>query len=261
MLELQTHEVSSFVTLTYDDEHLPAGGTLVPKDTQDWLKRFRKANSNLRLRYYLVGEYGDTTERPHYHICLFGYPPCSYGQTRLFKNQRPCCAWCSGLRDTWSRGNVFSAELNELSIQYCAGYVTKKMTSHEDIRLNGRHPEFARMSNRPGIGVPALQYICESIENFNLDSQQADVPSVLQFGKKMMPIGRYLRRKMRVMLGRDPNAPPETYSEINKKMLALQLRSILNPDESVKGLVVRQNASKVASIEARAKIHKKRGSL
>ena len=122
---------------------------------------FSQSEFHLRLRYYLVGEYGDTTERPHYHICLFGYPPCAYGQTRLFKNERPCCAWCSGLQDTWSQGNVFSAELNELSIQYCAGYVTKKMTSHEDIRLNGRHPEFARMSNRPGIGVPALQFICE----------------------------------------------------------------------------------------------------
>ena len=74
LLETMKLTDSCFLTLTYDDAHLPAGGTLVPGDGQLFLKRLRKAIFPLQLRYFFVGEYGDTSNRPQYHAALFGIP-------------------------------------------------------------------------------------------------------------------------------------------------------------------------------------------
>lgn len=138
LLEQHSHEFSSFATLTYSDDALPAGNTLVPKHTQDWLKRLRALLGPARpLRYYLVGEYGDESQRPHYHAALFGL---SHLEGEL-------------LRTSWGHGHIQLGTLTKESAQYIAGYVTKKMTAPDDPRLQGRHPEFARMSLRPGIGA------------------------------------------------------------------------------------------------------------
>ena len=81
LLESMVHSHNSFLTLTYDEKHLPEGGTLVPRDAQLFIKRLRNNFWDFhtrcrlpvpKLRYYLVGEYGDNTWRPHYHLALFG---------------------------------------------------------------------------------------------------------------------------------------------------------------------------------------------
>lgn len=264
MLESLMHGDSTFITLTYDDEHLPAGGNLVPKDVQNWLKRLRKATAPMRLRYYLVGEYGDTTERPHYHVALFGYPGCSYGITRFtnLASERSCCPRCDQVRSTWGKGSVLLGQLTTESAQYIAGYVTKKMTSANDERLRGRKPEFSRQSLKPGIGVPALATIAETIRNFNLYPLEGDVPSSLRHGKKILPLGRYLRRKLRVLLGKSPNATQETFDKINEEMLSVLQVSKDSPDfVSVRSLLLQKDAQKVASMESRSRIYKKRGSI
>ena len=101
MLESYEYSDNTMVTLTYDDEHLPrlddGRGTLVPKDFQDWLKRFRKAVEPRRVRYFGVGEYGDQLWRPHYHVILFNYPTCSFGLSRYSKTRVSCCSFCCPL--------------------------------------------------------------------------------------------------------------------------------------------------------------------
>ena len=72
LLEAIKSSESSFITLTYDDENLPENGSLCPSHVRDWLKRIRKKVEPRKLRYFLVGEYGDETKRPHYHVALFG---------------------------------------------------------------------------------------------------------------------------------------------------------------------------------------------
>ena len=69
--EKSLHEESSFVTLTYDDEHLPKNGSLVYRDFQLFMKRLRKEFAPTNIRFYMCGEYGETFSRPHYHACLF----------------------------------------------------------------------------------------------------------------------------------------------------------------------------------------------
>ena len=71
-LEASLHEHNSFVTLTYADQFLPEDGSVNPRHTQLWLKRLRKVLDPRKVRFFLCGEYGDQTFRPHYHACLFG---------------------------------------------------------------------------------------------------------------------------------------------------------------------------------------------
>lgn len=93
------------------------------------------------------------------------------------------------------------------SANYIAGYVTKKMTSGSDERLRGRRPEFARMSLRPGIGANAMEAVALALMRSKLDQTIEDVPTQLRRGAELMRLGRYLRRKLREQIGRDPACP------------------------------------------------------
>lgn len=74
---------------------------------------------------------------------------------------------------------------------YIAGYVVKKMTHSLDPRLDGRDREFARMSLRPGLGAVALAPVVLALVQHGLP-----VPLGLRHEKKIMPLGRYLRREI-----------------------------------------------------------------
>lgn len=91
------------------------------------------------------------------------------------------------------------------------------MTKKDDPRLQGRYPEFCRMSLRPGIGADAMHDVASVLLQFNLVDLQGDVPSSLRHGSRLLPLGRYLRRKLRTMVGKDEKAP----EIINEEMQAL----------------------------------------
>lgn len=193
-LESMCHEKSCFLTLTYDDDHLPKGGTLVPSDLQKYWKRLRKAIYPVRIRYFACGEYGDESWRPHYHAAVFGLGPDDENVLRE--------AW---MLDGVPIGFVYVGDLSAASSNYIAGYVTKKMTGDHDVRLQRSDgstlfPEFGRMSNRPGIGAPALSEIAKSIltpAGCRAVRDGGDVPTFFKFGNKTYPLGRYLRSKLR----------------------------------------------------------------
>ena len=126
-LESKVHTSSVFITLTYSQENLPDGGTLVPRDVQLWLKRLRKTIGIAGLRFFLVGEYGEQTQRPHYHVVLFGFPNCERGITE--KRYARCCDVCEVVKSTWSKGAIEIRELTTGGAEYIAGYVTKKLTN------------------------------------------------------------------------------------------------------------------------------------
>ena len=67
--EASLYSVNSFVTLTYDDEHLPGDQCLDHRDFQLFMKRLRK---RFPSRFFMCGEYGGLNGRPHYHSILFG---------------------------------------------------------------------------------------------------------------------------------------------------------------------------------------------
>lgn len=265
MLEAKLYADNSFVTLTYDEEKMPrlpdGRGMLVPKELQDWLKRLRKAYSTATqgrtLRFYGVGEYGDRSWRPHYHVALFNFPNCRYGHSRYSAVTKNCCYACDMVRDTWGNGNVLVAELNTNTAQYIAGYVTKKMTAPDDPRLEGLPPEFARMSLRPGIGAHAIPFVAETIQNFNLDGYEGDVPSTLMHGRRVLPLGRYLQRKLRKELGRDENAPLSVLQSIEAELQPLRDAAFEN-SRSLKEDIIKAADQAVLNMEARQAIFKSR---
>lgn len=263
MLEASQHAYSAFATLTYSDEHLPADGSLNPLATRYWLDRLRKRTGYGSFRFYLCGEYGDSTLRPHYHVALFGFPPCVHGSTRLDVRGNPlsnCCEPCSVVHQTWSKGNIFLGGLTESSAQYICGYVTKKLSGNNDPRrqlLNGLHPEFSRQSNRPGIGASAAADIASDMMKFNLDQTQADVPSALRHGSRMMPLGRYMKGKIREQIGRVATAPKTVQLKNSEKMRPL-LEAQKATSDGTKKLYQEVNRGEFSSFEARQKIFKQK---
>lgn len=260
MLEARLHEHSSFITLTYDENSIPPGGTLVPKDTQDWLKRLRTYVGP--IRYYLVGEYGDQTQRPHYHAALFGVPGCPYQDAQ--KTRRGCnCPVCQVLKKTWPQGRTHSGELTTQSAQYIAGYVTKKLTSKDDPRLQGRHPEFARMSLRPGIGAGAMVSVGEALNSSSgalSIAATGDVPTALRHERKSLPLGRYLRRKLREELGFETSGGQEKPMAAQRDEVQAMLDASPSRTQylTFKPFIEHQ---KILQIEGKAKIFSKKGDI
>lgn len=261
VLESHLHADNAFLTLTYADENLPVlpngRPTLVPKHAQDWLKRIRKAVEPTKLRYFLVGEYGDETQRPHYHVALFGYPTCRHLQTRP---RLSCCAQCDLVRDTWGHGRVFLGTLEPHSAGYISGYVTKKMTRRDDPRLDGRDPEFARMSLKPGIGADFMHEVASTELQFNLVQRQGDVSSSLRHGSKTWPLGRYLTKKLRTFQGLDEKAPQIVLDKIKEDLRPVQ-EAAFNASSSFAEAIKNSRAAKVSSFKARQKIYKGKRSL
>lgn len=154
------HELSAFVTLTYDNKHLPPGGTLVLRDLQLFMKRLRKVRP-AGLRFFACGEYGETFLRPHYHVLLLNacFPDIVFykkSQTGfdLFRS-----AEASSL---WTAGNVDIGHCTPESIAYVAKYVVKKVVGAKSVSHYGaREREFVVMSRRPGIGSTWLEKFME----------------------------------------------------------------------------------------------------
>lgn len=152
VLESKMHEDNCFITLTYDDAHLPKDYGLCKKHFTDFMKRLRK-NTGCKIRYYAAGEYGDLYSRPHYHACLFGWKPddlflyCERNGVKLFLSETLSKAW-------QYQGYVTVGEVTFESAAYVARYVMKKITgSKADDHYCGRQPEYTVMSRRPGIGA------------------------------------------------------------------------------------------------------------
>lgn len=202
LLESCCHSVSSMVTLTY----AVTVPSLVPRDLVLFLKRLRKRYPR-PLRYYGVGEYGDRFFRPHFHLALFGHDPQDVEAISL----------------TWGLGGVHVCELNNDTAQYLTGYVTKKIGQQDwRIERDDLHPEFARMSRRPGLGAHALRVVAESLMSYGgaaALAEQGDVPSSIKVGGKTFPLGRYLRGELRTLVGWPKAAPMDSCLKASASVL------------------------------------------
>lgn len=161
--ESKMHKENSFVTLTYDDEHLP--NELKKEHFQKFIKRLRW-HKNEPLRYYMCGEYGTETKRPHYHSCMFGYRPND--MTYHMKSPSGENLYTSEeLTKIWGMGHVVIGELTFESAAYTARYIMTKRTGDEakahytrlqqDGSMKEIQPEYNDMSRRPGIGASFYQ--------------------------------------------------------------------------------------------------------
>lgn len=143
-LDNWTDKGCSFITLTYDDDHLPKDLGLHKEHCQDFFKRLRQ---NLKrkcgiteIKYRLCGEYGDTEKkylpfvhgqpsgvalgRPHYHAIVYGLDDMNDEHRQV-------------LIDSWKLSDPYMFDKNRKDngmlpvcredIAYVCGYVHKKL--------------------------------------------------------------------------------------------------------------------------------------
>lgn len=201
LLEASAHQVNSFLTLTLDDEHCPADGSLSKEPYQAFLSRWRFAFGP--VRYMMVGEYGSRTRRPHFHALFFGQSPNPMQ-----------------LREAWGNGHVDVGTLTMQSVSYVTGYLLKKRVGSTNTGPSSLMPEFLRASLKPGIGASALDMLERlHYEEFGAKyiAEHRDVMRMVRFGGRIFPIGRYLTRKLRERVGlpeKDPLRTERAFSEM-----------------------------------------------
>lgn len=210
--EAKCHERNAYVTLTFNDENLPASGSLDYSIFQAFMRRVRKSFAN-RVRFYMAGEYGEKTMRPHFHALLFGadFPdrvliragnllPSYAGRSGGSTQDRSALYSSARLGELWPLGFSSVGDVTFESAAYVARYVMKKVTgpsadehyrrvdpsTGEIVQLV---PEFNRMSLKPGIGAPWL-------EKFHGDVFPHD--RVIVRGKEAKPPKYYVSRLERV---------------------------------------------------------------
>lgn len=234
LLEQTQHPISSFVTLTYAE---PPPPELRPRDAQLFMKRLRK-RLDFPIRFFLVGEYGEKEFRPHYHAALFGLDP----------------GFHSYVDQAWGHGFIHVGDLSPQSAAYLAGYCTKKMTSKEDPRLEGRQPEFCRMSL--GIGAPAIPSLAHGYlqkDGSKWLLQDGDVSPTVNIGGKFYPLGRTLRSKLREAVGWSPTMPAEA------REASIQSRVNMTAEQSAEHERRRAGALRIA--QTREKLARQRKTL
>ena len=162
--ESKFHVHNCFLTLTYDDVHIPDNHNLCYRDFQLFMKKLRRQFSGKLIRFYMCGEYGENTHRPHYHACIFGID--FDDKVPFHRSSSNSVLYRSDLLDKlWSMGHASIGELTFESAAYTSRYITKKLIGSDDKSGNNfvnidtgevfeRVPEFTRMSLKPGIGRP-----------------------------------------------------------------------------------------------------------
>lgn len=149
--EKKDSSYACFVTLTYDDEHLPREDRKVydwmidqevifkdvpvhrVRDCQLFLKRLRKDNPDVKIRYFLVSEFGPKTLRPHYHAIIFN-----------LRRERCTKAY---IASKWQNGFVEVSKVEDGHIAYVTKYCFGSTTLPYWLPKN-----FTKMSLRPAIG-------------------------------------------------------------------------------------------------------------
>lgn len=156
----------------------------------------------VRFVFFLVGEYGEKTLRPHYHVALFGYVPSNHvGVVEVRRSGKPCgCAVCR----SWGLGVVHIGFLELASSAYIAGYILKGLTQKGNPLLSGRKPEYAKMSLNPGIGAKGAENMAVALSSRSgarFIAKSGDIPTEYKIGDKKFALGRYLSSKVRENVG------------------------------------------------------------
>lgn len=206
MLELESFDGKAiFATLTYDNDHIhwsqfddadhPLFGTLDKRDCQLFMKRLRDRFTGVRISYYLAGEYGPSTLRPHYHAILFGLTVDDLADRNLDsfgKNELGQCYFKSDvLKEIWQNGNVLISDVSWKTCAYVSRYVTKKLYGawSIDYAVRNVEPEFSLMSKNPAIGLTYLRDHpeCLDLQYLNISTEE---------GGRKIPLPKYFIRKL-----------------------------------------------------------------
>lgn len=233
--EASQWEHNTFVTLTFDDEHVPQDGALNTRELQLFVKRVRKharsrtnnldCDASRRVRLFGCGEYGTQGGRPHYHAILFN---CGFRRDRTRvgtdKNGQPLYT-SETLARLWNhQGYVTLGDATPASANYIAQYTLKKQGRYLPwnpetgqagrwLERDGRYlpAPFLRMSLRPAIGATWLDRYKKDLTHGYL----------VQDGRQV-PIPRYYKKRLKELY-------PELHDEIDWRSY---LHRVRNPSDS-----------------------------
>lgn len=215
--ESKLYDQNSFITLTYDDNQLPPGCSLVPEHLQLFWKRLRRAIEPVRIRYFACGEYGDDEDlahrskfggnvgRPHYHALIFNYD----FPDKVFFKKRPFGDIFTSkiLAKAWPFGHSSIGALSFRSAGYVARYSLPRVNGEGAATryfspvpvvnpvtgevLPHKVPEFGRMSNREGIGANFFRLFWQDFaDGFAVvDGQRLPLPRF--YKKRLKLLGRF----------------------------------------------------------------------
>lgn len=128
--------------------------------------KFKINYQHTNIRFYMAGEYGEQTQRPHYHAAIFGY---DFPDKKHWKTTRGGKLYTSERLDKlWGQGFTTVGELTFESAAYIARYITSKLTGpaaktkyeyidQETGEIINKEKEYNRMSLRPAIGATWLE--------------------------------------------------------------------------------------------------------
>lgn len=191
MLELGYHDESWFVTLTYDEDHVPVSENNIPdpetgelltnsqltlrkEHLQLFMKRLRyyyeESGATNKLRFFACGEYGGKTHRPHYHLIIYGLHLPRDDLTPVRNVNSQYILYSSDfIKKAWPFGFNAVGAVTWDTCCYTARYILKKQKGlgADVYDFLGIEPEFTLMSRMPGIA--AQYYIDHKDEIYEYD--------------------------------------------------------------------------------------------
>lgn len=178
MQEEKHSQYCHWLTLTYDTTHIPITKngfmTLDKSDFQLFMKTLRNAHNKIKwphkIKYFVAGEYGSKTERPHFHIALFN-------------------AKIELIQDAWARGEIHYGKIEYASVAYTMKYMHKGKFKPKH-KNDDRRREFRLMSK--GLGIA---YLSEKMKRWHKADLGGRMYVPAEDGKKYgMP--RYYKDKI-----------------------------------------------------------------
>lgn len=201
--EMDSWDKRVFLTLTYNDENIPENYTVKKTEFQKFIKRLRK-NYGKKIKYYGCGEYGEQTDRPHYHLILFGI---GIEDLKIDRNNNVI----SGvLVDSWRLGNINAGSVTYDSARYVAQYIDKKYDKQkaEEVYLkNGREIPFQLCSL--GMGLDFVKKNSEQLEE--------QLYTTVKGVKCTLP--RYYKNKLNIDVSRLKNIALEKKLDLEIKLM------------------------------------------
>lgn len=221
--ESKLHSANWFATITYDQDNLPNPPSLNYSDFQLWAKRVRRKLGP--FRFFMCGEYGEQTRRPHFHAILFGLD--IKDKKRWGGTDKMPTFTSDALTSAWGKGMIVLGSVTPQSANYVARYNLKKVNgdlaeSHyrwadpETGEVHQLTPEFCQMSRKPGIGA-------EWYDRYHADFHTHDY--AVSDGAKL-PVPRYYDKLAKakgyeldvIKMDRETRAIPKAWNNTSERL-------------------------------------------
>lgn len=224
MHEASMHKQNCFATLTFDDDNLPESYSVSVREWQLFMKRLRKELSFKKIRFFMSGEYGDKSLRPHYHSLLFNH---DFSDKVFYKTTKQGHRLYTSelLSKIWPYGLAILGDCTYQSAAYCARYIMKKIKGDIAVDhytrihpLSGKvvivEPEFCLSSRRPGLGSTW----------FDRYAQDCFPSDFLVVEGKKHPVPKYYMKKLQLQEEQSPQPSTGKFFADQQKEVSQQIK-------------------------------------